>query len=988
MKRDDSIKIIAFFLFIMQLTTSPISEAKSQSAATLQLAVGSTPEERPPSPSGAQARDFLERARNAHNSQDSTSELAELQAGIASLGQTSQGLEIWTRLATYWADRGNYVKSVLVREDQIKVAEGLGLFGLSHALYGFVAAIKAQQLQDKAGSIQAFSRMQALAVRLRRGPTWNQHKNSYETQTAFAAGKLSLSFGKFEEAQTSFQACLEAVVRHLSANPNLRGGFEIFLPECSRGLIDALIGQGKLAEAGIVAAKTLPLLEKYADQYSRPSYLPWAMISFAVLAMEQGHSQEATEILLRIHGQLLAINNDESSGHLARVRALMARMAMFRADWEEAERIHLSNSKSSVGAATADWAYTLIRLGKKAEAITMMKVVLARSEKVYDDGTLNLWEDRAFYGVALAANGQSQEAFSTLQKSVPRLIEFGRAERTGPDAGVVRAKRLNWILECYLDLLANPPGAGSASSMEVINEALKIADIARRSAVQYSLSAAVSRAKLPNPELERLARQEQDLQREISALSDALGNSIARGRVAENDKIVADMRATLVGLRRQHLEVSQILSMKFPAYADLLRPREVAVDSLQALLEDEEAMISFFVGEVNTFVWTIPKVGKAQFASISIGMEELNATVRLIRDSMEAESKLVAFDFEAAYGLYQSLLAPFESNWKSARRLILVPHGPLSAIPFSVLTTRPFRANSTEVPFADYARAPWLLKSFSISQLPSVSALTLLRPWSTKTSATRPFVGFGDPVFSMERPVPSSTEVRAFSRRPLNSSMRQSKKSSVASEFDLSAFAALPDTSQEVTDIATLLRANHSRDLFLQKRATETNVKTFDLSQYQVVMFATHGLAFGDVPGLYQPALVFSNPSHGNENEDGLLTLDEVMGLKLRADWVVLSACNTASSDGRSDEAVSGLGQAFFFAGARSLLLTSWAVETVSARLLTTEIFRRKSLNPKMSRAQALQESSLALMDQGTSAHSYAHPMFWAPYIIVGDGAL
>jgi len=85
---------------------------------------------------------------------------------------------------------------------------------------------------------------------------------------------------------------------------------------------------------------------------------------------------------------------------------------------------------------------------------------------------------------------------------------------------------------------------------------------------------------------------------------------------------------------------------------------------------------------------------------------------------------------------------------------------------------------------------------------------------------------------------------------------------------------------------------------------------------------------------------------------------------------------------------LSGLGRAFFYAGAQSLLVTNWAVETTSARLLTTDAFRRQAGNPRLSRVQALQQSSLALMQQrAEDGFSYAHPMFWAPYSLVGDGS-
>jgi CHAT domain-containing protein len=206
----------------------------------------------------------------------------------------------------------------------------------------------------------------------------------------------------------------------------------------------------------------------------------------------------------------------------------------------------------------------------------------------------------------------------------------------------------------------------------------------------------------------------------------------------------------------------------------------------------------------------------------------------------------------------------------------------------------------------------------------------------------------------------------------------------------LALLPSLPDTAQEVREIAKILKADESRDIFLGRDASETKVKSADLAKYRVVMFATHGLIPGDLTNLTQPALALSNPKIVGENEDGLLTLTEILGLKLQADWVVLSACNTASADGQASEAVSGLGRAFFFAGAKALLVSHWRVETVSARMLTTELFRIQSADPKVSRAKAMQEASLAMMKQSASnrghSYSYAHPMFWAPFVVVGDG--
>jgi len=165
-----------------------------------------------------------------------------------------------------------------------------------------------------------------------------------------------------------------------------------------------------------------------------------------------------------------------------------------------------------------------------------------------------------------------------------------------------------------------------------------------------------------------------------------------------------------------------------------------------------------------------------------------------------------------------------------------------------------------------------------------------------------------------------------------------------------------------------------------------------DLSGRRVLVFATHSLVAGDLDGLAQPAQALSAPSVTGEPGDGLLTVSEILGLRLNADWVVLSACNTASGDGAGAEAISGLGRAFFYAGSKALLVTGWPVETGSARLLTTTLFARQKQHDIAAGAEALRQASLFLIDEGGHRDvagrlqfSYAHPIFWAPFSVIGD---
>src|SRR5207344_2690993 len=153
-----------------------------------------------------------------------------------------------------------------------------------------------------------------------------------------------------------------------------------------------------------------------------------------------------------------------------------------------------------------------------------------------------------------------------------------------------------------------------------------------------------------------------------------------------------------------------------------------------------------------------------------------------------------------------------------------------------------------------------------------------------------------------------------------------------------------------------------------------------DLSGFKVVVFATHGLVPGDLNGLTQPALALTAPKVAAVEGDGLLTMEEILTLKLNADWVVLSACNTGAASGAGAEAASGLGRAFFYAGTRAILVTNWSVHSQSARDVVTDLFRRQAADPKLTRSEGLRQAMIALMDgpgylgvDGKAEFAYAH---------------
>jgi CHAT domain-containing protein len=138
------------------------------------------------------------------------------------------------------------------------------------------------------------------------------------------------------------------------------------------------------------------------------------------------------------------------------------------------------------------------------------------------------------------------------------------------------------------------------------------------------------------------------------------------------------------------------------------------------------------------------------------------------------------------------------------------------------------------------------------------------------------------------------------------------------------------------------------------------------------------------VGGNSEPGLILTPPDTATEQDDGYLSATEIAGLKLDADWVILSACNTAAGGGEEAEALSGLARAFFYAGARSLLVSHWSFDSNATVKLITKALGIMATDKSIGRSEALRRSMLALINKGEPQE--AHPAYWAPFVVVGEG--
>jgi CHAT domain-containing protein len=384
-----------------------------------------------------------------------------------------------------------------------------------------------------------------------------------------------------------------------------------------------------------------------------------------------------------------------------------------------------------------------------------------------------------------------------------------------------------------------------------------------------------------------------------------------------------------------------------------------------------------------TYVWAVGGDGVNASARVNVTRAQLEQRVHAIRLTLDFAvmgTRITPFDTVDSNTLYQMLLAPVAASLQGKKHLIVAAGGVLGQIPFGVLLTQPFDKVNAD--------APWLIKQFAVTHVPSLSAWLAVKRFAKTNSAAEAFIAWGDPKFGIAAKVASDdatgTRHVALKRSVRSASIEIEPTRSALRYSDI---PALPETRDELLSIASALHADPKHDLHLGERATKLSVLQSstdgELQRKKVVAFATHGLMAGDLPHLSQPALALAGT--GNEAKEplsALLTLDEVLNLKLNADWVILSACNTAAADGRADEALSGLARGFFYAGSRSLLVTHWSVESESAKQITTKTMDYYTAHPTERKAESLRQAMLTVMGNP----QYAHPAYWAPYALTGEG--
>ncbi len=621
-----------------------------------------------------------------------------------------------------------------------------------------------------------------------------------------------------------------------------------------------------------------------------------------------------------------------------------------------------------------------------------------------------------------------REALTILQKQSERSIRSRQGElaATDLDPAVQRSVAGEFINVAMKLLIAD-----RSQGVPLTREIFKVAQW-RPSQTAASLLQMSARAFAADDELSGFLRRRQDLVGEWQAIQQRLTQAAltnessaaqtAQGSVGRLDRIGGEISA-----------LDAMIANRFPDYADLTNPAPLDVTEIQALFREDEALVLFIETGYPTWVWVVTKNEKS-LSLINLSSEALAAEVANLRCGLdqsnwtdptdwpetsraELQQKRVQkaifercqslgrrptpdgelpFDLDRAHRLYKLFLGAGAKSI-AGKHLLIVPSQSLMQLPFATLVTEP------PPPGIRLRDVKWLGTTAPIAILPSVSSLRALRRVSKPSQASKPFLGFGNPLLSgdpaaeklarskqtcQSAPVQTASAASRSFRAATSLRPAEAFHGALANVSLLKAQVALPETADELCEVAKSLKAS-AEDVFLGGRATETAFKGLNrsgrLADYRVIHFATHGLVSGDLPGVSEPALLLTPPQTATVEDDGLLTASEVAQTKLDANWVVLSACNTAAGGSQDAEALSGLARAFFYAGSRAVLVTHWEIDSGAAVKLTTGAFDAMENDPGLSQAEAMRAAMASLVADESIAFA-AHPATWAAFALVGDG--
>jgi CHAT domain-containing protein len=535
------------------------------------------------------------------------------------------------------------------------------------------------------------------------------------------------------------------------------------------------------------------------------------------------------------------------------------------------------------------------------------------------------------------------------------------------------------IAESYLAASMSLVGKHGVNVDDVI-DAMTLLQI---SPTDHAIQSAVSRSSQLRGISDSDLRKYQRLQLEARA---AESNLVAHSKAIDADpEQLRRLARNAESLTNRLAQLQTELAAKYPSLRLTFSFRALSTRAIQGQISEKGALIIAHPLDKSVAVVLLSK-REALVRSVALSQSELGVLVKGIRETskFDAQGFTHAFDVSSSARLHSLLFGWASKTLKGKDQLGVVATGSLATIPFSLLVTESGR---DAVPKDDYRKVRWLVHSLATYHAPTIHSWFAVES-TRRQSNLGSFIAWADPLFE---PTLASENANSTSVVPTTRGSLRGAAHSDARAFPLSLVGQLeklPGTRLEAVEMAKALGTSETRDVVTGSRATRSAVlemsRSGDLSKRKVVMFSTHGLTPEQVPGLYQPALALA--FEGSNPYPSLLTLDDVIQLDLAAEWVILSACNTATADRPGSEVLSGLARGFFFAGARSLLVTHWEVDENSSAAITVGTIKKFVSRSGITRAQALREASLDLIEARNTPMQWSHPAHWAPFSVAGYG--
>ena len=589
-----------------------------------------------------------------------------------------------------------------------------------------------------------------------------------------------------------------------------------------------------------------------------------------------------------------------------------------------------------------------LRFGAATKAAEVYRQALAIEAVRTSPRTL--WRAHSGLAAAYVQLGQLDQAREHYQQAIEAMEDVrskvgGEEEKAGffQDKIAVYKKQIALLL----DLHARDTKAGYDT------QAFHYTERARaRAFLDLLAEARVSVEQNATPDL---AKRQQELQQSISQLTAQVVQERSKETSKQDKARIDELEKGFSRADADWGDWLRELRRRNPRYAALKYPEPLALAEVQRMLDDKTILLSYSLAEPASFLFA---VSRADFqvkrlpseAALSEGVQKLLAAITDKSHPAPEEYR------RQAVRLSEQLLKPVSHMLAGKNALVIVADGALHRLPFDALVAPGAAAQG------DLRRLDYLIRRFAISYAPSASVLAGLQN-ETRETGSKGLIAFGDPVYDERSEGVIASTLRAAGSR-LN-------------------FQRLPHSHAEIDGIAGLFAAD-DRELFLGEAASEENVKVPErLSRYRMVHFSTHGYVnearprFSglvlSMPAPTSPQSAIRNP----QSEDGLLSAYEIFNLKLKADLVVLSACETGLGKEVKGEGLMSLTRAFIYAGTPSVVVSLWNVNDESAADLMIRFYRHLKTG-KTSKAEALRQAQLeTIRDNG-------FPFFWAPFVLVG----